>query len=238
MLNELMPRLQKLNSLWDQKKQQPQQTQQTTNQPSVQQNAYMQPSLNQTEQPSMGGQNTYSQYAELFPMADSTTNPYGQYSSLREKMQASSPDLSQMSSEMGMGQESIEGSGSGVSAIAAGQKYIGNSKYVWGGGRKQSDIENGRFDCSGFVNYAFRQAGIDLGNGNTDTIAGRGAAVNPSQLQPGDIVFFDTYKKNGHVGIYMGNGKFIGSQSDKGVAVEDMTSGYWREKFNGNVRRV
>jgi hypothetical protein len=57
-------------------------------------------------------------------------------------------------------------------------------------------------------------------------------------MQPGDIVFFDTYKKNGHVGIYVGNGKFIGSQSKTGVAIADMSSGYFKKKFNGVVRRV
>jgi hypothetical protein len=88
------------------------------------------------------------------------------------------------------------------------------------------------------VNYAFKQAGIDLGNGNTDTIAKKGVAVNPADMQPGDIVFFDTYKKNGHVGIYVGNGKFIGSQSKTGVAIADMSSGYFKDKFHGVVRRV
>jgi hypothetical protein len=63
-------------------------------------------------------------------------------------------------------------------------------------------------------------------------------AVDPNQIQPGDIVFFDTYKKNGHVGIYVGNGKFIGSQSKTGVAIADMSQGYFKDKFNGMVRRV
>lgn len=54
----------------------------------------------------------------------------------------------------------------------------------------------------------------------------------------GDLVFFDTYKKNGHVGIYVGNGKFIGSQSSTGVAIADMSSGYYKKHFNGVVRRV
>lgn len=52
------------------------------------------------------------------------------------------------------------------------------------------------------------------------------------------MVFFDTYKKDGHVGIYVGNGKFIGAQSSTGVAEVDMTKGYWKEKFSGHVRRV
>lgn len=57
-------------------------------------------------------------------------------------------------------------------------------------------------------------------------------------MQVGDMVFFDTYKKDGHVGIYIGNGKFIGAQSSTGVAEVDMTKGYWKDKFSGHVRRV
>lgn len=57
-------------------------------------------------------------------------------------------------------------------------------------------------------------------------------------MQVGDMVFFDTYKKDGHVGIYVGNGKFIGAQSSTGVATVDMTKGYWKDKFSGHVRRV
>jgi cell wall-associated NlpC family hydrolase len=187
-------------------------------------------------------QNTYAQYASQFPMAE-MANPYGDYSSMRSRFQQNqTAPVSQPSAPISQPSTPVKGSGApsgkGANAIAAGQKFIGNSKYVWGAGRKQSDIENGRFDCSGFVNYAFKQAGVDLGSGNTDTIAKKGVAVSPSQMQPGDIVFFDTYKKNGHVGIYIGNGKFIGSQSKTGVAVADMTSGYYKKKFNGNVRRV
>jgi cell wall-associated NlpC family hydrolase len=40
-------------------------------------------------------------------------------------------------------------------------------------------------------------------------------------MQPGDLVFFNTYKKDGHVGIYIGNGKFIGSQSSTGVEIAE-----------------
>lgn len=130
------------------------------------------------------------------------------------------------------------GGGVGMSAASFGQQLIGKTKYVWGGGRTAADIKAGRFDCSGFVNYAFKQAGIDLGSGNTDTIAKKGIKVSPNDLQPGDIVFFDTYKKNGHVGIYIGNGKFIGAQTKNGVSIADMSKGYFKDKFSGNIRRV
>lgn len=122
-------------------------------------------------------------------------------------------------------------------AISAGYKYIGNSTYKFGGGRTASDIANGYFDCSGFVAWAYRQAGVSL-PASTDALKGAGKQISTSQMQPGDLVFFDTYKKDGHVGIYVGGGKFIGSQSSTGVAIADMTGGYWGGKFNGRVVRV
>ncbi|MDQ0225399.1 C40 family peptidase [Metabacillus niabensis] len=121
--------------------------------------------------------------------------------------------------------------------ISAGYKYIGNSVYVFGGGRSASDIANGRFDCSGFVAWAFSTVGVNVG-ASTDSLKNTGTRVPASQMQPGDMVFFDTYKKDGHVGIYVGGGKFIGSQSSTGVAIANMKSGYWAQKFNGRVMRV
>ena len=59
-----------------------------------------------------------------------------------------------------------------------------------------------------------------------------------SEAQPGDLVFFDTYKIDGHVGIYLGGGKFIGSQSSTGIAIADLTSGFYKKKFNGRVMRI
>lgn len=44
---------------------------------------------------------------------------------------------------------------SGVEVVDVGQKWIGNSQYIFGGGRNQSDIARGRFDCSSFVHWAF-----------------------------------------------------------------------------------
>lgn len=113
-----------------------------------------------------------------------------------------------------------------------GMKYIGNSTYVWGA----QDPANGYFDCSGFVNWAFKQAGYSIGR-STSALSGQGTKVSVNDMRPGDLVFFDTYKKNGHVGIYLGNGKFIGSQNG-GVGIADMTSGYWANTFKGHVRRV
>lgn len=121
--------------------------------------------------------------------------------------------------------------------LQAGYKYIGNSVYVFGGGRSSYDVANGRFDCSGFVSWAFRQAGISIGS-STSTLRNQGTRVSYSEARPGDLVFFDTYKKDGHVGIYLGGGKFIGSQSSTGVAIANMSSGYYERTFKGHVRRV
>ena len=74
---------------------------------------------------------------------------------------------------------------------------------------------------------------------STETLKHLGETVFPSEMQPGDLVFFDTYKTDGHVGIYIGNGKFIGAQTSTRVAIADMTPGsYWAEVFNGRVKRI
>lgn len=114
-------------------------------------------------------------------------------------------------------------------AINAGMPYLG-TPYVWGGGSTSG------FDCSGFISWAFAQAGISVPS-STAGLQYTGTRVSYSNIQPGDLIFFNTYKTNGHVGIYLGNGKFIGSQNS-GLGIANMTSGYWNDKFAGHVRRV
>ncbi|WP_019153644.1 coiled-coil domain-containing protein [Robertmurraya massiliosenegalensis] len=127
--------------------------------------------------------------------------------------------------------------GSLNTVLTAGNKYIGNSVYVFGGGRNAYDIANGRFDCSAFVSWAFRQAGISIG-ASTEVLRTQGTKISLSEARPGDLVFFDTYKRDGHVAIYLGGGKFIGSQSSTGVAIANMNTGYYQKTFKGHVRRV
>jgi peptidoglycan DL-endopeptidase CwlO len=142
-----------------------------------------------------------------------------------------------VSNSGGSSTSTVKPSGNINTVINAGYKYIGNSVYVFGGGRNAYDVANGRFDCSGFVSWAFAQAGISVG-ASTDSLKNTGTRVPASQMQPGDLVFFNTYKTDGHVGIYLGGGKFIGSQSSTGVAIANMNSGYWADTFNGRVMRV
>ncbi|WP_019156877.1 C40 family peptidase [Robertmurraya massiliosenegalensis] len=124
---------------------------------------------------------------------------------------------------------------------SVGSKYIGRSEYVFGGGRNQFDILNGRFDCSSFVHWAYAQAGIDLGpltGTSTETLNKMGRKVSISEIKVGDLIFWNTYKRDGHVGIYIGNGKWIGSQSSTGVAIENLSKKYYSDRFEGHVRRI
>ncbi len=122
--------------------------------------------------------------------------------------------------------------GSGVNAaISAGNTQKG-TPYVWGGKGTSG------FDCSGFVSWAFGEAGYSIPS-STSALVSVGTKVSPSNMQVGDLVFFDTEgRPNGHVGIYLGGGSFLGAQTSTGVAVASMSSGYWKNAFNGNVRRV
>jgi peptidoglycan hydrolase CwlO-like protein len=129
------------------------------------------------------------------------------------------------------------GGGNGGDVTQVGQKYIGNSTYRFGRGRNSYDIENGIFDCSAFVAWSFSQVGISL-PASTDGQKNAGRQVSTSEMRPGDLVFFNTYKTDGHVGIYMGGGQFIGAQSSTGVAIASLNSGYWGDVFNGRVVRV
>ena len=95
------------------------------------------------------------------------------------------------------------------------------------------------FDCSGFVKAMYEQTiGLVLPRRSVE----QAAATQPfdkSELQPGDLVFFNTLKSAfSHVGIYVGNNKFIHSpRSGSVVRVEDMGVNYWSSRFDG-ARRV
>ncbi|WP_243446908.1 bifunctional lysozyme/C40 family peptidase [Clostridium perfringens] len=126
-------------------------------------------------------------------------------------------------------------------AIEAGMKWVGKSPYVWGGGRNQADVDAGRFDCSSLVHYCYSNAGIQLGDRSSVTtwsLLELGRAVSPSEMKRGDLLFFDTAGRNGHVGIWLGDGKFLNDSSSKGVSIGDLNSPYWKSNFNGNVRRI
>ena len=95
------------------------------------------------------------------------------------------------------------------------------------------------FDCSGLVNHVFRQAfGLSLPR-TAREIARNGAAVARGELLPGDLVFFNTRGfLNSHVGIYLGDSKFVHAPNSRGrVRIDDMDDTYYRTRFNG-ARRI
>ncbi|MUV39139.1 Peptidoglycan DL-endopeptidase CwlO [Lentibacillus sp. JNUCC-1] len=127
------------------------------------------------------------------------------------------------------------GSGGVSSAISLGKQYIGRSTYVYGA----KNPSRGQFDCSGFVSWALESSGYGTVPRSTRGLRNFGTRVPASQMQAGDLVFFNTTSNaDSHVGIYLGGGKFLGSQSSTGVGIANMNSGYWKSKFKGHVRRI
>jgi len=95
------------------------------------------------------------------------------------------------------------------------------------------------FDCSGFVRHMYEKSvGLVLPR-RAEEQAKVTEEINRSELKPGDLVFFNTLKRTfSHVGIYVGDGKFIHApRPGKAVQVDDMREAYWQKRFNG-ARRV
>jgi cell wall-associated NlpC family hydrolase len=94
------------------------------------------------------------------------------------------------------------------------------------------------FDCSGLVQYVYAQgAGVALPR-NTQRLSEVGAPVPTDALEPGDLVFFDTLRKPySHVGIYLGDQRFIHAPTTGGhVELVDMRQRYWQSRYNGARR--
>ncbi|HHO42795.1 MAG TPA: peptidoglycan endopeptidase [Epsilonproteobacteria bacterium] len=109
------------------------------------------------------------------------------------------------------------------------------TRYVWGGTTPAG------FDCSGLTFYACRLNGINIPRTSIEQ-SKTGVPVPRNALQPGDLVFFDTSKERrgyvNHVGIYMGDGKFIhASSAKKKVVITSLNSPFYSSRFKG-ARRV
>lgn len=95
------------------------------------------------------------------------------------------------------------------------------------------------FDCSGFVRNVYEQTFGLLLPRRASEQAQATQVIGREDLQPGDLVFFNTMRRAfSHVGIYLGDGKFIHApRSGARVRVEDMRAAYWQKRFTG-ARRV
>ncbi|MDR3300642.1 MAG: C40 family peptidase [Candidatus Accumulibacter sp.] len=94
-------------------------------------------------------------------------------------------------------------------------------------------------DCSGFVHVVFRDALGKLLPRTAKEQSKVGEVVDKNELQPGDLVFFNTMRRAfSHVGIYLGDSRFMHSPRPGGkIRIESMNQGYWAKRYNG-ARRI
>jgi cell wall-associated NlpC family hydrolase len=113
----------------------------------------------------------------------------------------------------------------GLRVVAYARRFLG-VRYVYGGTTPHG------FDCSGFVRYVYAHFGVTLPHSSYGQFAD-GRRVSRSSLRPGDLVFFDSV---GHVGIYVGNGRFIHApHTGTRVSVTSL-AGWYSARFSGARR--
>jgi cell wall-associated NlpC family hydrolase len=127
----------------------------------------------------------------------------------------------------------IQGDGKVKNVLQKALALLG-TPYRWGG----TDPEKG-FDCSGLVGYVFRNAlGIELPRVSRDMAKNGELITDRAQLAAGDLVFFGLKGRVNHVGIYVGEGRFVHAPSrGKDVTVSSLEQGYWSGRFL-SARRV
>lgn len=117
------------------------------------------------------------------------------------------------------------------SAVQTAMSNLG-ARYRYGG------TSRGGFDCSGFTRYVYAKHGVSLPH-NSAAQFSKGTPVSKSNLSPGDLVFFSRGgSRIGHVGVYIGNGKFVHASNPRGgVRVDSLNSGSYSRNYVG-ARRV
>lgn len=113
------------------------------------------------------------------------------------------------------------------------KKFIG-CKYVYGGSGPSS------FDCSGLTMYVYKKFGISLPHSATAQ-SKIGTTVSREDLQPGDLIFFKNYRTNkgiGHVGIYIGDNKFVHASTEKTGVITSTLSGSYSSRFVTATRLI
>ena len=115
--------------------------------------------------------------------------------------------------------------------VKTAKKYIG-VPYVFGGTTPSG------FDCSGFLQYVFKENGITIPR-LADEQYKLGKHVKTTELVAGDLVFFTTYEAGAsHCGIYLGNGQFVHTSSSRGVRIDLLSNIYWAPRFFGAKKIV
>ncbi len=105
--------------------------------------------------------------------------------------------------------------------------------YRYGG-----NTPEGGFDCSGLVNYVFRDMlDLRLPRTSRELAAYQGPKIEPRQLAAADLVFFGSGAQVSHVGIYVGEGRFVHAPSTGGtVRLDHLDGSYWRRNYSGAKR--
>ena len=113
-------------------------------------------------------------------------------------------------------------------------KSFTGSRYVYGGSSPSG------FDCSGLVTYVCKQFGISVTRRASGQYSDNGVHVKKSELAPGDLVFFSSNGRSvTHVGIYIGNNKFVHASNTRvGVVVSDLGSAYYTRVWHGAKRII
>ena len=143
-----------------------------------------------------------------------------------EKQKAKVKTLFTPKTKTSRGGGTFVNSADGGSIISTAKKYIG-TPYVFGGTTPDG------FDCSGFIQYIFNKFGYNLPR-LADEQYQLGHSAKVSQLDEGDLVFFETYMEGpSHVGIYVGNGEFLHVSSSRGVKIDSLDNEYWAPRFIG-----
>jgi cell wall-associated NlpC family hydrolase len=121
--------------------------------------------------------------------------------------------------------QSVTGGNVGILAAALARDQVG-VPYRYGGNSPSG------FDCSGLVKYVYGKLGVNLPRKSSE-MAGVGQLVPVHALLPGDLVFFRVNKRRvSHVGIYLGNDKFVhATKSGHPVRKDSITNPWWRERF-------
>jgi cell wall-associated NlpC family hydrolase len=104
--------------------------------------------------------------------------------------------------------------------------------------RRGGSSESSGFDCSGFVRHIYEKSVGQLLPRRAEEQARSTEVIEREELKPGDLVFFNTMRRAfSHVGMYIGDGKFIHApRAGKSVKIDDMRSAYWQKRFNGARR--